>query len=107
MNKAIQEVKIFLKFLLVAVKMDNFEEFGTLLNDLQPTSKDGKSLKTALVSFLQDFPKQMVNMFNEKKAEFIQECRERNEELLELQGEVKYLNNKVTQLEDKIDDQEA
>ena len=104
---AIQEVKIFSKFWLVTVKMDNFEEFGSLLNDLQPTSKDGKSLKTALVSFLQDFPKQIVNMFTVMKAEFIHECRERNEKLLELQNEVKYLNNKVTQLEDKIDDQEA
>ena len=43
--KAIQEVKIFLKFLLITVKMDIFEEFGNLLNDLQPTSKDGKSEK--------------------------------------------------------------
>ena len=107
MIKAIQEVKIFQNFLLLTVKMNNFEEFGNLLNDIQLTSKDGKSLKTALVSFFQDFPKQIVNMFNEMKTEFVQECRERNEKLVELQSEVKYLNNKVTQLEDKIDDQEA
>ena len=49
MNKAIQEVKIFLKFLLITVKLDDFEEFGNLLNDLQHTPKDGKNQKKALI----------------------------------------------------------
>ena len=40
-----------------------------------PRRKMERVKKTALVSFLLDFPKQFVNMFNEMKAEFIHECR--------------------------------
>ena len=35
--------------------MDNFEEFGNIINDLQLTSKDGNSLKTAVEFFLRHF----------------------------------------------------
>ena len=74
--------------------MDNFEEFGNVFKDLQPTSNDEKSLRTAVVSFLRDFPKQIVNMLNEMKAEFVQKCENKMKNWLNYRAKLSFLVTK-------------
>ena len=61
-----------------------------------------RTKKKHLLSFLPEFLKQLVNMFNEMRAEFVQEYREKK-----YISKLSFLITKWRSWEDKIDDQEA
>ena len=78
-----------------------------VLTDLQPTSKDGKSIIPALVSMLQSFQQKFVDMFTELKDEFVDLCKTKDVKIGELHGEIKSLKLQVSKLEDRIDQNES
>ena len=87
--------------------MESFEDFSKLLDGIQTTSKDGKSIKSAFVNFFHDFPQKLYSMHNDMKAELVDLCKCKDEKIYRLENQVKELNEKLTKLDDKIDEQEA
>ena len=83
--------------------MEDFPDFRNLLDDVQPTSKDGKSLKTAFMSFLEDFPKQLLEMFQSMKEDNLA----KDQKISSLETTVADLTRRVSKLEENVDDQEA
>ena len=87
--------------------MENFAEILELVSDLQLTTKDGKSIKTALLAFVNDFPQKMLSMLTEMKNEITDTCMKKDDQIECLENKVIALTNKVDLLDEKLDEQEA
>ena len=77
------------------------------LNKLVPTTNDGKKLVPALITVFESFQYKFVEMVDTLKTDIINVTKEQDLKITSLQKEVFKLNKKVSDLEDKIDDQEA
>ena len=82
--------------------MDDFE-LTHILDEVQPTSKDGKSLKAAFLTFLQEFPTKLLETVNSIR----EDNRVKDEKISNLEKTVDELSAKVLKLEEGLDDQEA
>ena len=75
--------------------------------DLNLTSKDSKVLIPALITFLQNFERKFENMFAEMREDFKSKMNEKDLKVESLESEVKFLKEKVTQIERLADDADA
>ena len=69
----------------------------SLLTDLQPTTKDCKSLIPGLVSFLQNFQQKFESSFSEMKSELLSGISERDRKMIELESDVDLLKEESDQ----------
>ena len=79
----------------------------SVLTDLQPTTKDCKSLIPALVSFLQNFQQKFESSFSEMKSELLSGISQRDRKISELESDVDLLKKKVTWLEESLEEGQA
>ena len=77
------------------------------LNDLQPTSKDGKTLIPVLVKLFENFEKKFEGMLFEMKEELKSSLDQQKSKVSDLEREVKVLKDKVKKMESNIDDADA
>ena len=78
-----------------------------IINNLEPTTKDGRNFKTAVLSVFQDFQQKVENMFGSLRQEFVDLCDKQDQAIQQLSSEVVLLKRQVAKLDEKIDEQEA
>ena len=69
--------------------------------------KDGKSVETALLAFVNNFSRKMLSMLTEMKNEIKNTCIKKNNQIECLESKVIVLTNKVDLLEGKLDKLES
>ena len=87
--------------------MTNFRDSMGILNDLQPSSKDGKAITSVLTAFFQDFLIKIDDMFSEIKSEFSAMSERQGVKTTKLEHEVEQLKKHVMKLEEKIEDNDS
>ena len=78
-----------------------------VLSDLNLTSKDCKTLVPALVNFLQNFERKFDGIFSEMKEDFQRKIKERDDRIQTLEGDVKFLKDKVKKMDKLADEADA
>ena len=78
-----------------------------ILSELNLTSKDGKTIIPALISFLKNFEDKFDSIFKEMKEDFQSKIEQRDVKISELSGEVESLKDKVKNMEKTADDADA
>ena len=73
-----------------------------ILNDIQPSSKDGKAITSALTTFFQDFWTKIYDMLTEIKYEFPAMSERQGVNTTQLQHEVEQLKKHVMKLEEQF-----
>ena len=77
------------------------------LQDLKPTSKDGKELQPILMAMFKKFQENFVQMFNEMKTEMKELLSSNSVEIKKLNEEVNSLRKEVSNLKGLIDDADS
>ena len=76
----------------------------TALTKIKPSSADGKAILPALLNIFQVFQDKFASMFEDLREDMSKIISTQDAKIAELKDEVVQLNNKITKLEDKLDD---
>ena len=79
----------------------------SVLSELQPTSKDCKTLIPTLVSLFQQLEFNINQQFTSFRNEFFEKLQEKDTEIKGLRHEIDLLKKTVNKLEDQLDDNDA
>ena len=77
------------------------------LKDLKLTSNDGKHIVPTLIKLFTEFQASFLAKMDEMKSEFIDLCSEKDRKITDHELKIKCLEQKVSSLEDKIDEGDA
>ena len=83
------------------------EDCFQLLSDIQPTTKDGRSLIPAITTIFKSFQLKFEEMMTNLKEELMKTCNESDLKVNALKKEVNSLKIQVSKLEEKIEETEA
>ena len=96
-------LRLLIYFALLLLVMESI----SLLTNLQPSSKDGKTIVSALVDFFKSYEAKILSMFSDMHSEFIELMKSSSEKVKQVEMEVTTLKKKIAKLEDKLEDSEA
>ena len=82
--------------------MSNLRDSMGILNDLQPSSKDGKVIISVLTAFFQDFLIKIDDKFTEIKSEFSAMSERQGIKTTQFEHEVEQLKKHVMKLSENV-----
>ena len=104
LSEVVCSTRSVIRILVWCVLLVNMTEDLKLLSDIQPTSRDGKLIIPAIVSFFQDYQERFLNMFEKLQSEFTELCKSKDVKVEMLEGEIKTLKHQISKLNDKIEE---
>ena len=77
------------------------------LEDIVPSTKEGKLLIPAIVRAFSDFQESLTQMFESFKTDLMKMVEEKNEEVIKLKSKVSTLEKHIYKLEERIEENDA